>query len=52
MLLKAEGVNFHEVDGAAFLKAAEPVFSKFDKWTPGIYDEIVKELEIIKANLK
>lgn len=52
VLLKAEGVNFHEVDGAAFLKAAEPVFSKFDKWTPGIYDEIIKELDIIKANLK
>lgn len=52
VLLKAEGVNFHEVDSAAFLKAAEPVFSKFDKWTPGIYDEIIKELDKIKANLK
>jgi len=51
-LLKAEGVNFHEVDAEAFLKAAEPVFSMFDKWTPGIYDEIVKELTIIKAGLK
>ena len=51
-LLKAEGVNFHEVDSDAFLKAAEPVYSKFDKWTPGIYDEIIKELDIIKANLK
>lgn len=52
VLLKDLGVNFHEVDGAAFLKAAEPVFSKFDKWTPGIYGEIIKELDVIKANLK
>ena len=52
VLLKEEGVNFHEVDSEAFLKAAEPVFSKFDKWTPGIYDEIIKELDVIKANLK
>lgn len=51
-LLKAEGVNFHEVDSEAFMKAAAPVFDKFDKWTPGIYDEIVKELDIIKENLK
>lgn len=52
VLLKKEGVNFHEVDADAFLKAAEPVFSKFDKWTPGIYDEIIKELTKIKADLK
>jgi len=51
-LLKAEGVNFYEVDAEAFLKAAAPVYTKFDKWTPGIYDELVKELEKIKANLK
>jgi len=51
-LLKKEGVNFHEVDAEAFLKAAEPVFTKFDKWTPGIYDEIIKELTRIKAELK
>ncbi|KUO77530.1 MAG: C4-dicarboxylate ABC transporter [Clostridia bacterium BRH_c25] len=51
-LLKKEGVNFHEVDAEAFLKAAAPVYTKFDKWTPGIYDEIVKELNTIKQNLK
>ncbi len=51
-LLKAEGVNFHEVDADAFLKAAAPVYTKFDKWTPGIYENLVKELEAIKANLK
>lgn len=51
-LLKVEGVNFNEVDADAFLKAAAPVFGKFDKWTPGIYDEIIKELDIIKENLK
>jgi TRAP-type C4-dicarboxylate transport system substrate-binding protein len=46
--LKELGVNFHEVDAEAFLKAAAPVYTKFDKWTPGIYEEIVKELEKIK----
>lgn len=51
-LLKAEGVNFHEVDAEAFMEAAAPVFDKFDKWTPGIYDEIVKELKVIKEELK
>lgn len=47
--LKELGVNFHEVDADAFLKAAAPVYTKFDKWTPGIYDEILKELAKIKA---
>lgn len=46
--LKELGVNFHEVDADAFLKAAAPVYTKFDKWTPGIYDAIIKELDIIK----
>lgn len=48
-LLKAEGVNFHEVDAEAFLKAAEPVYTKFPQWTPGIYERILEELETIKA---
>lgn len=52
VLLKQEGVNFHDVDADAFLKAAAPVYTKFDKWTPGIYEELVKELEKIKAKLK
>jgi TRAP-type C4-dicarboxylate transport system substrate-binding protein len=46
--LKELGVNFHEVDADAFLKAAAPVYTKFDKWTPGIYEEILKELDKIK----
>ena len=50
-LLKAEGVNFHEVDNDLFIEATAPVFEKFDKWTPGIYEEIMAELEIIKAGL-
>ncbi|MDF1617573.1 C4-dicarboxylate TRAP transporter substrate-binding protein [Petrocella sp. FN5] len=49
-LLKAEGVTFHDVDSEAFLAAAAPVFTKFDNWTPGIYDAILVELEKIKAN--
>ncbi|MDO5725653.1 MAG: C4-dicarboxylate TRAP transporter substrate-binding protein [Tissierellia bacterium] len=50
--LKDVGVHFHEVDQEAFMEATAPVFTKFDKWTPGIYDEIMKELKEIKANLK
>lgn len=46
--LKELGVNFHEVDADAFLKAVAPVYTKFDKWTPGIYEQILKELENIK----
>jgi len=46
--LKELGVNFYEVDADAFLKAAAPVYTKFDKWTPGIYEEILKELDKIK----
>ena len=48
-LLKAEGVSFYEVDAEAFQKAAEPVYTKFDNWTPGIYERILEELEKIKA---
>lgn len=51
-LLKAEGVNFHEVDVEAFMKATAPVYEKFDKWTPGIYEKIMEELTRIKAELK
>ena len=50
--LRALGVNFHEVDGDAFNKAAAPVYSKFPKWTPGIYDDIMVELNKIREELK
>ncbi len=49
-LLKEEGVNFNEVDGDAFLKAAALVYTKFPQWTPGIYEDIIAELEKIKAD--
>ncbi len=44
-LLKAEGVNFYEVEAKKFMDAAAPVFDKFDKWTPGIYEDIIKVLD-------
>ena len=50
--LKELGVNFHEVDMAAFNKAVAPVYSMFPKWTPGIYDEIMKELTKIREDIK
>lgn len=52
VLLKEEGVNFYAVDAEAFLEAVAPVYGKFDKWTPGIYEELIKELDTIKQNLK
>lgn len=50
--LKKLGVNFHEVDAEAFNKAVAPVYSMFPKWTPGIYDEIMKELTKIREDIK
>lgn len=50
LLQEEEGVTFHEVDVQAFREATAPVFEKFDQWTPGIYDEILEELERIKEN--
>jgi len=49
-LLKAEGVNFNQVDSQAFLAAAAPVYGRFPQWTPGIYDRILSELTKIKQN--
>lgn len=51
-MLKDLGVNFYEVDADAFNKAVAPVYSKFDKWTPGIYDQIMEELVKIREELK
>lgn len=42
--LKAEGVHFNEVDTKAFQDAAQVVYTKFDKWTPGIYERVLDEL--------
>ncbi len=47
--LEELGVKFNEVDLAAFNKETSKVFSKFPKWTPGIYDEIMSELEVIRS---
>ena len=51
-LQKNLGVEFNEVDADAFEKAAAVVYTKFPKWTPGIYDKIQAELATIRANLK
>src|SRR5699024_5188991 len=50
--LKNEGVNFHEVDSKAFMDATSSVFDEFDNWTPGIYDEIIEELDKIREDLE
>lgn len=47
-LLQEQGVTFHEVDAEAFVKAVAPVFDRFEKWTPGIYEDIMEELAKIK----
>lgn len=47
--LEELGVKFNEVDLPSFNKETSKVFSKFPKWTPGIYEEIEKELKVIRA---
>lgn len=49
--LKEAGVHFHEVDAEAFNKAVAPVYGMFPKWTPGIYDEIMKNLTEIREEI-
>lgn len=43
--LKEEGVTFHEADIPAFQEATKSVYTKFDKWTPGIYERVLEELK-------
>ena len=50
--LKDNGVTFHEVDAEAFNKAVAPVYEKFPKWTPGIYDKIMENLTQIREDIK
>lgn len=47
--LEELGVVFNEVDLPAFNKETSKVFTKFPKWTPGIYDQIQEELKVIRA---
>lgn len=49
--LKDAGVTFHEVDEEAFNKAVAPVYGMFPKWTPGIHDEIMKNLKAIREDI-
>lgn len=46
--LKELGVTFNKVDSEAFNAATAGVFGEFEKWTPGIYDTIMAELEKIR----
>jgi len=50
--LKDNGVTFHEVDAEAFNKAVAPVYDKFPKWTPGIYNKIMENLTQIREDIK
>jgi TRAP-type C4-dicarboxylate transport system substrate-binding protein len=50
--LKEAGVNFNEIDADAFNKAVAPVYTKFPKWTPGIYDQIMDEMKKIREDIK
>ncbi len=49
VLLKEKGVIFNEVDSEAFQEVIATVYTKFPRWTPGIYEEIQKELAIIRS---
>ncbi|WP_311491450.1 C4-dicarboxylate TRAP transporter substrate-binding protein [uncultured Anaerococcus sp.] len=46
--LKEKGVTFHEADIPKFQEATKSVYTKFDKWTPGIYERILEELKNVK----
>ncbi|MGL5722219.1 MAG: C4-dicarboxylate TRAP transporter substrate-binding protein [Brevinema sp.] len=46
--LKDQGVEFNDVDAAAFQRVIADVYTKFPKWTPGIYDQIQRELATIR----
>ncbi|EFW37811.1 C4-dicarboxylate TRAP transporter substrate-binding protein [Treponema phagedenis] len=50
--LKEQGVHFYEIDAPAFAAKAAVVYTKFPKWTAGIYDQIQAELKKIRATLK
>lgn len=47
--MEAAGVKFNEVDVDAFRKATEVVFTKNTKFTPGIYDKLIAELNKIRG---
>ena len=42
--LREKGVTFVQGDAAAFEKATQIVYTKFPKWTPGIYEKVKAEL--------
>lgn len=46
--LKDLGVNFYEADIPKFQEATKSVYTKFDKWTPGIYERVLEELKNVK----
>lgn len=46
------GVQFNDVDADAFNKAVAPVYQRFPKWTPGVYDKIMENLTKIREEIK
>lgn len=42
--LREKGVTFQQGDAAAFEKATQVVYTKFPKWTPGIFEKVKAEL--------
>ena len=46
--LLESGMKINEVDAESFVDVAPIVFSKFKDWSPGVYDVIQTELEIIR----
>ncbi|MGV8145968.1 MAG: C4-dicarboxylate TRAP transporter substrate-binding protein [Alkaliphilus sp.] len=48
--LKEKGVKFNEVDSDAFRARTSVVFETFEGLTPGIYDRIMEELNVIRGN--
>ncbi len=46
--LKSYGVKFNEVDTAAFTKATAKIYDEIPGLTPGVYANILKELDMIR----
>jgi TRAP-type C4-dicarboxylate transport system substrate-binding protein len=46
--LEANGVEFHEVDGAAFRERLAPMYEEQPGMTPGVFDAIFAELDAMR----
>jgi TRAP-type C4-dicarboxylate transport system substrate-binding protein len=46
--LEENGVEFHEVDGAAFRERLAPMYQEQEGMTPGVFEDIFAELDAMR----